>query len=166
MVPSTSGGCEGALIMWLNDKNFRCVLSLTPLFSMDLLVRRPDQTILLGLRRNRPAKGFWFVPGGRVYKDEPLDNAFKRLTQTELGMAMPRSKAQLLGLYEHFYTDSVFGDSPSTHYVVAAYILDMAIGELPSSPADQHHEYRWWSLSELDGDVSVHPFIRDYIKDL
>jgi colanic acid biosynthesis protein WcaH len=34
--------------------------------SIDLIVRDADGRVLLGLRNNRPARDWWFVPGGIV----------------------------------------------------------------------------------------------------
>lgn len=152
--------------MWLDDDAFRQVLAATPLFSLDLIVRRPDGRVLLGCRRNRPARDYWFVPGGRVRKNESLDDAFTRLTSTELGLVLPRGRARLLGLYEHFYSDSVFGETPSTHYVVAGHLIEVADDELPPPPPGQHRDYRWWSVNEALASTEVHPFTRDYMKDL
>lgn len=42
--------------------------------------------ILLGQRKNAPAKDDWFVPGGRVLKNEPLEQDFKRVSKNELGL--------------------------------------------------------------------------------
>lgn len=79
--------------MWLTDETFRTVLASTPLVSIDLVVENSAGEILLGQRLNRPAQGFWFVPGGRIQKSESLDAAFRRLTRGELGL--PSSTATL-----------------------------------------------------------------------
>ena len=71
--------------MWLDLPTFNTVVASTPLVAIDLVVMKPGGETLLGLRVNRPAYGFWFVPGGRVQKNESLDSAFRRLTQEELG---------------------------------------------------------------------------------
>ncbi len=152
--------------MWLPDDNFRTVIASTPLFSMDLIIRNPEGRLLLGKRTNRPAQDFWFVPGGRVMKNETLDKAFERLSQTEIGVVIPRSKASLLDLYEHFYDDCVFGEAPSTHYVVAGYLLDLADQPLLDLPKSQHNEFKWWSPSEMINDNSVHQHSRDYLAAL
>lgn len=38
---------------------------------------------LVGERINRAAQGYWFVPGGRMYKGEALTKAFGRITFRE-----------------------------------------------------------------------------------
>jgi colanic acid biosynthesis protein WcaH len=103
----------------LNDDTFRTVINSTPLISIDLVVRDSSGNIFLGQRLNRPAQGFWFVPGDRILNGESIANAFKRLTFVELDIV----DAQYLGLYEHFYNDSIYTDEHegidiSTHYVV------------------------------------------------
>lgn len=65
--------------MWLSDETFKSVIQHTPLISIDLIVRNEQGEVLLGKRVNAPAKGYWFVPGGRVRKNETLDDAFVRL---------------------------------------------------------------------------------------
>lgn len=58
-----------------------------PLVSVDLVLVRDGIEILLGLRTNRPAQGSWFVPGGRILKDERRADALKRVAARELGIA-------------------------------------------------------------------------------
>ncbi len=151
--------------MWLTDQTFRTVVAAAPLVSIDLLVENVKGEVLLGQRLNRPASGFWFVPGGRIQKNETLDLAFQRLTLLELGRAFERSQAQLLGVYEHFYTDCVFGDSegdPDTHYVVLCYQLRLPDDIVLSPPAEQHECYRWWVKEDMQSSEEVHPNSRVY----
>ena len=46
---------------WLEPRDFECVVRLTPLVSMDLLVRAPDGRVLVGRRLNEPAKSTFFL---------------------------------------------------------------------------------------------------------
>jgi colanic acid biosynthesis protein WcaH len=155
--------------MWLSDDLFRTVVASTPLISMDLVVQNSHGEILLGQRLNRPAQGAWFVPGGRILKNETMDVAFSRLTRDELGKAFQRSEARMLGAYEHFYINSVFsdsGNSPDTHYVVLAYQLVLVEGEVLQPPNAQHNSYRWWPLTEAQANEEVHDNTRAYLDDL
>jgi colanic acid biosynthesis protein WcaH len=155
--------------MFLDNDEFRRVVAVAPLISIDLVVRSAEGTILLGERLNRPAQGFWFVPGGRIRKNETLDAAFRRLSMGELGTAFERAQARLLDVYEHFYEDSVFGrDSfaPNTHYVVAGYLLDLPVGQALNPPREQHGHYRWWSPGEMRDSDRVHENTRAYLRAL
>ena len=77
-------------VAFLEKSVFTTVINSTPLVSIDLLIENTDGKILLGYRNNRPAKGYWFVPGGRIQKGESMDDAFQRLTQSEIGEVFKR----------------------------------------------------------------------------
>jgi len=147
---------------WLDATTFESVVASTPLISIDLLVENVRGEYLLGLRKNRPAQGHWFVPGGRVQKNESLDAAFKRLTRQELGVEWKRSQAIFKGVYEHFYNDSVFGVKPTTHYIVLAYhikVLQLKI----TTCAEQHCNSRWLSPVLMKA-LKIHRYTQDYFE--
>ncbi|RUO19614.1 GDP-mannose mannosyl hydrolase [Aliidiomarina iranensis] len=146
--------------MFLSKDVFTTVLDSTPLVSIDLLVQNYGGQVLLGQRKNRPAEGDWFVPGGRILKNESLSDAFRRLTLVELGQAFDVTEAILKGPYDHFYSDSVFGESPSTHYVAIAYTLH--VKALPNLPTEQHSSYRWFDVDELLEEDNVHEHTKAY----
>jgi colanic acid biosynthesis protein WcaH len=142
--------------MFLDKQTFSTVIESTPLVSIDLVVLDNNGRALLGQRLNRPAKDFWFVPGGRILKDESMADAFKRLTTEELGSEFSIDQAELLGPFDHFYTDNVFGDEFSTHYVAIAYVLKLE-HSLDNLPVDiQHNGYKWFSVDALKEDKQVH----------
>ncbi|MDO9018450.1 MAG: GDP-mannose mannosyl hydrolase [Deltaproteobacteria bacterium] len=146
----------------LSTPDFLTVVRLAPLVSLDLVVLNPRGEVLVGLRTNKPAEGFWFVPGGRIQKDERLDDAFRRLTGEELGHPIGLADASPLGVYEHLYEDN-FAGAPgvSTHYVVIAWrvALDLDLAALPGA---QHARWKWLSPDALRADATVHPNTRAY----
>lgn len=148
----------------LDTELFKSVVANTPLISVDLIVRNLRGQILLGQRVNRLAQGYWFVPGGRVRKDERLANAFTRLVHEELGLiACSIQDALFLGPFEHFYVDNFSGDDFSTHYVVLGYQLD--IDAIPAQlPHEQHHSYCWFSVDELLNSPEVHLHTKQYFQ--
>jgi colanic acid biosynthesis protein WcaH len=72
----------------LSKDVFLGVVDAAPLVAMDLVVVRGGTEILLGLRNNRPAQGFWFVPGGRIRKNEAMQAALARVAHDELGLQL------------------------------------------------------------------------------
>jgi colanic acid biosynthesis protein WcaH len=152
----------------LDTETFKVVVASTPLVSIDLIVERKDGHILVGLRRNRPAMNCWFVPGGRIRKNETMDQAFSRVCEDELGFSQKRSGARFIGVHEHFYDDSVFGGSvhcPSTHYLALAFHLRLKDQAL-SLPTGQHRTYKWESPDQLLISDLVHPYVKEYIQGL
>jgi colanic acid biosynthesis protein WcaH len=158
-------GNEKRNIVMLPINVFKTVIEATPLISIDLIVRNDQQKILLGKRTNRPAQGFWFVPGGRVLKDESLEAAFKRILTAELGITFNSKNlvSKFQGVYQHFYDDNAIDYNFTTHYVVLAYELqtDCSLSLLPK---DQHDSYKWLSEIELLKDNSVHKHTKWYFK--
>lgn len=149
---------------WLNATTFETVVASTPLISIDLLVQNEHGEYLFGLRKNRPAQGYWFVPGGRVQKNESLDNAFRRFTREELGVELERNKAQFKGVHEHFYQDSIFGEQVSTHYVVLAYEIFFPAG---ATLLDAHqHSGVLWARPEALKQYAIHSYSLDYFNPL
>lgn len=149
----------------LSDSDFKHVVANAPLFAIDFVMFNEQQQILVGQRKNAPAKGFWFVPGGRVFKNESLEQAFSRLSQQELGVEISREQADLLGLYDHLYTDSVMSETISTHYINATHVVRCQCEQL-ALPTEQHSEYRWLSMEQLEQDASVHFYSKVFLPAL
>ncbi|TKF64197.1 GDP-mannose mannosyl hydrolase [Vibrio sp. F13] len=149
--------------MKLDTEAFKTVVASTPLISMDLIVQNNAGQVLLGYRNNRPAQGFWFVPGGRVLKDERFEMAFERLSDIELGERYTLSQAEFLGPYEHLYPDNFSGAAFTTHYVVLGYKITWN-GELSDLPSEQHCDYRWWNIEDLLDASQVHDNTKAYFR--
>lgn len=147
---------------FLDTETFRTVVCYTPLISIDLIVKNNLNQVLVGRRVNRPAQGFWFVPGGRVQKDEALSDAFSRLAKAELGMAMKIEESKFIGVFEHFYPDNFSGSEFSTHYVVLGYEIVLGQEQLSYIPMAQHDSYMWFTLEKLVASESVHPNTKLY----
>lgn len=149
--------------LYLNNQTFKNIIKSTPLISIDFIIRNTEGKYLLGFRNNRPAKGRWFVPGGRILKNELKNDAFTRLIKDEIGLSITIQDSEFQGVYEHFYDDSVFGDEISTHYVVLAYQLcaDINLEDLPNI---QHSQYKWFTPSELLESEHVHVHSKWYLQ--
>jgi len=144
--------------------DFAHVVRSTPLVSIDLVLRDPSGAVLVGLRTNEPAKGQWFVPGGRIAKNERLDEAFSRILFGETGLSLPRKAALLLGVYEHFYETNRFEEPGyGTHYVVLGYAL-----ELEARPDikldDQHSAIKWMGVPDILAASDVHENTKAYFR--
>ena len=150
----------------LNLDDFKNIVRLVPLVSLDVLILTPASDLLLLLRENEPAKNCWFVPGGCVYKNEPLQDAFARIANVELGRELSFNSAHLLGVFDHFYSTNRFSDpSFGTHYVSIAYWVTV---EKPFPPRmdDQHDHFRWIHTKTLLSSLDCHPHIRQFIEKL
>jgi colanic acid biosynthesis protein WcaH len=144
--------------MTLSDSEFADVVKNTPLVSIDLIISDPTGAILMGWRNNEPAKDTWFVPGGRIRKNELIAGAFERILAAETGLRIPFPDAQFGHVYEHIYAENCFGDPGfGTHYCVLAYVL--RLDRQPDLGMDhQHSKFAWLTRSS----PSIHAYSRAY----
>lgn len=149
----------------LSQEDFKQVVQNAPLFAIDLVVVNEANQVLLGERLNLPAKSYWFVPGGRVYKNESLETAFERISKSELGCVIHRNQAHFLKLFDHFYPDSFVNLDISKHYINATHVIRCEI-ENVQLPNKQHSGYRWVNLMELEVDQTVHTYSKVFIPEL
>lgn len=53
----------------LPDNLFSELVKYAPLVAIDLILEDKEKKIILGKRLNKPAQGYYFVPGGRIHKN-------------------------------------------------------------------------------------------------
>ncbi len=146
--------------MFLDTSEFSQIIKNTPLISIDLIVKNNQNEVLLGKRSNNPAKGFWFTPGGRIYKDESIEDAFRRISKDELGTKFNISDAKFLGVFQHFYDDNVFNNKFSTHYIVLAFEIETS--KKLGLDRIQHLGQKWFKKDTLNSSDLVHKYVKDY----
>ncbi len=148
----------------LNHNDFVEVVKKTPLVSIDLIVENNRNEVLLGFRKNEPAKNYWFVPGGRILKNERIAEAFERIAENELGINLAYEDADFLGVFEHLYPKNPTQKREfSTHYVVLTYQVKLTKTPL-KLPKTQHSRYQWFDRQSLRNDKKVHPYTREYFE--
>jgi colanic acid biosynthesis protein WcaH len=149
---------------WLSPSDFATVIRLTPLVSIDLIVRSSEGRVLVGRRKHEPAKGTYFVTGGRITKNESRAAAFQRIAREELGLDARLEHARFVGVYDHFYPANRLEQAGyGTHYVSIAY--ELTLHQSPSAlPLDQHGEYAWLTVRELLANPEVHENTKAFFR--
>lgn len=146
--------------MILSKADFAQLVQNAPLVSIDFIVERGGKYIF-GKRSNHPAKGFFFVPGGRIHKDQTIEDAFKSLTKREMGIQCEFQDASFLGVFQHRYDENFLGEKITTHYVVLAYLIRVA-ADAHIDLSDQHTETLWLSQDDIHSQTQVHEYSRAY----
>ena len=95
--------------MMISIDNFKTVVENTPRVFVDFLIENNQGNYLLGKRVNEPAFGYWFTLGGRILKNEKLEDAIRRLSKKEFNQEVTLDSLKFHGNYEHFY-DNSFAD--------------------------------------------------------
>ena len=146
----------------MDDEQFLKIIRLTPLVAVDLIIKNQVGEVLLGKRINRPAQGYWFVPGGRIRKNETIESAISRISLCELGIELFKNEMHLLGGFDHIYDDNYLAEAGvNTHYVVLAFTTVLANG-LEMKPDEQHVEIKWWEIDKILSSELVHENTRRY----
>ena len=142
-------------------KDFRKIVLSAPIAAIDLLIQYKKK-FLLGLRKNEPAKNFWFVPGGRIRKNEFLQHAFRRILLSETGFFIKTKRPRLHLIGEHFYKNSFISPKISTHYITLSYKVRIKKQLIPS--LGQHRKWHWLTSKEILSHPRVHPFTKQYFR--
>lgn len=138
------------------------IIDKTPLVSIDLIIQNPEGKVLLGKRCNKPAQGYWFVPGGRILKNETIEQAIKRISNIELGFEIELKDVELIGAYDHIYDDNFAGaENINTHYVALGHKYQ-ASHDITIVTDTQHNEIDWLSVEELLTRDDVHQNSKNY----
>jgi colanic acid biosynthesis protein WcaH len=109
-------------------------------------------SVLLVRRKDAPAQGQWWVPGGRVLKGEMMKETAYRKAKEEVGIACH------IGPIIHT-AETIFPDGPAG---IAVHSINSCFFVYPVQPdfsplLDAHHqEYRW--VNQIDGDL--HPYVQ------
>jgi len=157
----------------LSDDDFRFIIANTKLVSIDLVFVSPDGAILMGERINKPVQGKWFVPGGRIYKEETIDSALHRITHEEIGIKetnLQNINGVFSGPYDHIYLKDSFNgasndsraDNTDTEYIVLGYYANVSRDfiSLQNLPEKQHCQWAW--IKEDDSEFDIHENSRRY----
>ena len=138
---------------WISEEDWETIVRNVPIVSVDLIVKHSNG-IVLGKRTNEPAKGEWFVPGGRVQKGETRTEAVHRIAEEELDVSV--EVIESLGAFEHCYENSDVEKVETKHYLANGYVVEVDSGQIQSD--NQHKEVR---IFESTPD-SLHPYLRIY----
>src|SRR3989344_3312511 len=81
------------------DILYQEIIENVPICCVDIVVLHKGK-VLLTLRKNEPEKGKWFYQGGRLLKNEKVEDAVKRKAKEEIGIDVKVIKK--IGTYEYF----------------------------------------------------------------
>ena len=147
------------LVENLPVEDFKKALQSLPISCVDIVVRNNKNKVLLMKRKEKPAEGEWWFPGGRIFKNEKIIDTIARKLKDEVGLNEYCYPEQI-GTFETIFDDGPF--EQQSHTINTTYLVDLidiskmqtevSINEKYSS------DYRW-----VDGNED---FISKYVKDI
>jgi len=142
-------------VEWVPEGTWETIVKHVPIPSVDLVVKF-EEGVLLAKRQNEPAKGEWFVPGGRIQKGESLREAVHRVAQQELNVAVEIRES--LGAYDHCYETAEEDNVGGKHYVAHGFVVTPESES--TSLDDQHSAARVFEIANLP---PLHENVEAYI---
>ena len=133
---------------WIEEPLYTKIKQLIPLPCVDLLVTHNGRLLLMN-RKNTPAKGLWFTPGGRIIKNESIENAVKRVLYEETGLT-PNSITQC-GAMSHIW--------PEIQTITVFHRIEVESDHIQLN--DEHSDIKW--IEEIDPEL--HPYLIYMIKE-
>jgi len=129
------------------------ICAVVPIVCVDIVVVS-EKKFLLGKRKNNPAKGQWFFPGGRMYKNETVERAAIRKAREEIGLSLKKKDLEILGFGETIFKEGR-GVDKNRHTVNIVFKVATRSKRFHFDKT-QHAQLRWFD--------SVHPKWNPYVK--
>ena len=107
--------------MILSTAEYRRIMETMPVVCIDCVVRNEKGEYLLLKRANEPLKGEYWVPGGRLHRNELLEDAVHRKMREELGIAV--EILECLGFYEEFFEKTAQDAANGFHAISFLYLV-------------------------------------------
>lgn len=134
---------------------YRQIHEVLPISCVDIVLKN-GESFLLAKRNNKPAQGHWWFPGGRIFKNETLQDAAIRKARQETGLDIKIEK--LLGVDETIFPDGPFDSS--THTINVVFLAACTNPANIVTLDDQNDTYQWFSCIDNTWDPYVKKFLR------
>ncbi len=141
------------------DNEYKEILERMPICCVDIVIHENNK-VLMVYRTNEPVRGQLWLPGGRIYKNELLEEAAIRKAAEEVGLEIKIEKK--IGVYESMFKEGPFKDLKSGVHAVSVCFLAIPIDKKPIIKIDAtSSDYKWVDAIRED----MHPYIKAVLTD-
>jgi colanic acid biosynthesis protein WcaH len=135
------------------QEQYNTILHLIPIACVDICIMN-NSGVLLVKRNTEPAKGQWWVPGGRVYKGEMLKECALRKAKEEVGLEC------MVGPIVHT-DETVFETGPFNIPVHSINVAFLLVPKTIDVKLDKYSlDYKW--VNSIDSDF--HPYVQKCLE--
>jgi len=135
-------------------EQYKEILSVMPIFCVDIIIQNGRGEYLLVKRSNEPLKEEWWIIGGRVLKGETMEEAVVRKVKQETGILV--KEMEPIGYFELVEGANPFGLSFKYHSM--SVVFKVVIGDSqPVKLDEQSAEYKF--AKELPAGLAIKPFL-------
>jgi len=132
------------------EKLYHQILENVPIACVDIAIVA-NGAVLLVKRKDPPARGQWWVPGGRIHKGEMMKDTAFRKAREEVGIEC--HVGPIIHTAETIFLDGP-GNSP-VHSINSCFFLYPKDSEFVPTLDDHHEDYNW--VSEIPN--GLHPYV-------
>ncbi len=142
-----------------SDVEYKSMLENYPIYCVNLVIRG-EKGALLVLRKQEPAINEWWLPGGRVYKNERLEEAAVRKAYEETGLKIKILRK--IGVYEIMFEKNPFNNLLNRVYTTNICYLTSQVNKNLEIKLDKiSSDYRWVNTIEKN----LHYYVRKVLMD-
>lgn len=137
--------------MNIPDSLYHQIITHLPIACVDIAIIARG-SVLLVKRNDPPAKGEWWLPGGRVYKGETMRQTAKRKAQEEVGIECH------VGPIIHT-AETIFPDGPEgipVHSINSCFMLYPINANFEVKLDNHHSDYAWCGSGHSN---DLHPYV-------
>jgi len=137
------------------DEDYEKILDIMPICCVDVVVVNEGKYLLVK-RNNEPAKKRWWIPGGRLFKNESIQDCALRKAKEEAGLECTYIKT--LGLYETIFERGRY-DKPVHSVNVVCLLESKGVNEVQ---LDKNHlEFIWNEKIDESLNKDIKRFLED-----
>ncbi len=137
---------------FINADAYEFIKKSVPVVCVDLLILEDDKVLLLK-RRNAPARGQWWFPGGRVFKNETIFDAAKRKGMEEAGLSLEAQ--EIVSIEESIF--DLKNDEVDVHTINIVVRMKSMNADFGIKIDENHSDFRWFGIIN----VHLHPAVRN-----
>jgi nucleoside-diphosphate-sugar epimerase/ADP-ribose pyrophosphatase YjhB (NUDIX family) len=147
------------------ESMYKIILDNVPVLCVDLVIVKDNKAFLIK-RKNKPSEGVYWVQGGRMLKNESLEDCGIRKAAAELNIDPQNIRiTNFIGVFSTEFSNSEQGSASHTVNVT----FQAEINDIPLSFDRDHSDGKWFDINgslpaELRGHYEHHPYIAGLLK--
>jgi colanic acid biosynthesis protein WcaH len=146
--------------MYIDHELYKAIVDCSVVATVDIIFIDSAKRVLLWLRNNAPLKWAYYLPWGRINKNESIVDAAKRKAQQELGLVLDISKLRFVWVYDDIFLDSAF-DWISAHCLPCTFVYSLSQNDIDAIAFDsQHSDFHFFEYT----DDLLHPFLKNRLS--
>jgi colanic acid biosynthesis protein WcaH len=139
--------------MFIPQEEYDKILSMMPVLCVDLIILFNGKCLLLK-RKNEPAKGQYWFPGGRVYKMETIKDAALRKAKEEVNLDCQFQK--IISIEESMFKQN---KNMMTDIHTVNICCELVTDSISEISLDKQHDGHIWITIDSAKKLDLHPCV-------